>query len=274
MKGLTQRIITAIIFVAIIIGGILGGETTFISLAIIIALLCSFELLGILLPKDETKFRKKIFGVLIALTPCAYILSSHAGLIPSDLLSVALLGIAGASVFLVELFSHSDKPFATSGSIVITLIYIGVPLALMIDLAITSPEYNPVLLFSIFLFTWANDTGAYFVGSFIGKHKLFERISPKKTIEGFIGGVVVAMMVSYGMYYCFGDLRPDQWLILAAIVGVTATLGDLVESMLKRSMGIKDSGTFLPGHGGFLDRFDGFVFAIPFVYMYLKLFVL
>ena len=273
MKGLTQRIITAIIFVAFIIGGIFGGEVTFICLACLIAILCSFELIGILLPKDETTFLKKLFGVLIAITPCIYTYCYNSEWIPAGLVPVELLGLTGALVFLVELFGHSKKPFAASSSVIITLIYIGVPLALMIDLAQTSLPYDPILLLSIFLFTWANDTGAYFVGSFIGKHKLFERISPKKTIEGFVGGVMVAMFAGYAFYYFFGKLEATQWMILAFIVGVTATLGDLVESMLKRSMNIKDSGRLLPGHGGFLDRFDGFVFAVPFAYLYLKVFI-
>lgn len=273
MKGLRQRVITAIIFVAIILLGIFGGEPFFIVLAFIIAALCSFELLGILLPKAETKFRKKVFGTIIALTPCIYLYGYNAGWVSPNLETIGLLGLAGAVVFLVELFGQSEKPFANSGSQMITLVYIGVPLALMIDLAQTIEPYDPILLLSIFGFTWANDTGAYFVGSFIGKHKLFERISPKKTMEGFIGGVLITCLVGMAVYQFNHSLTIYQWMILAAIVAVTATLGDLVESMLKRSMNIKDSGTWLPGHGGFLDRFDGFVFAIPFAYFYLKLFV-
>ena len=273
MKGLQQRAITAIIFVAIILAGIFGGEPLFILLAFIIAALCSFELLGILLPKAETKFRKKVFGAVIALTPCIYMFGYNDGWVSSTLQPIALLGIAGSLVFLVELFSQSKQPFANVGSMIITLVYIGVPLALMIDLAQTINPYNPILLLSIFVFTWANDTGAYFVGSWIGKHKLFERISPKKTIEGFIGGVIVAIIAGIAIYQYDNALQQQQWIILGAIVAISATLGDLVESMLKRSMKIKDSGTWLPGHGGFLDRFDGFVFAIPFAYFYLKLFV-
>jgi len=273
MKGLKQRAITAIIFVAIILAGIFGGEPLFIGLAFIIATLCSFELLGILLPKAETKFRKKVFGMAIALTPCIYMYGYNCGWVSPNLQPIGLLGVAGSVVFLVELFGQSEKPFANSGSQIITLVYIGVPLALMIDLAQTIEPYNPILLLSIFVFTWANDTGAYFVGSWIGKHKLFERISPKKTIEGFIGGVILSGIAGIVAYQVDKALDLHQWIILGIIVGITATLGDLIESMLKRSMKIKDSGSSLPGHGGFLDRFDGFVFAIPFAYFYLKLFV-
>lgn len=269
MKGLTQRIITAIIFVAIIVAGIFGGQAAFVVLSILIAILCSFELLGILLPKVETSLPKKIFGVILTLIPTLYIVDWVDTPIPF----LGAIALVGAIVLVVELFSQAEQPFASAASLLITVIYIGVPIALLIDLAQPAESYQPILLFSIFLFTWANDTGAYFIGSFIGKHKLFERISPKKTIEGFIGGIAVAMIASYAFFHIFGILEVHQWLILAFIIGATATLGDLVESMLKRSKRIKDSGTFLPGHGGFLDRFDGFIFTIPFVYLYLDLFV-
>jgi len=238
MKGLKQRAITAIIFVAIILAGLFGGEPPFLGLAFIIATLCSFELLGILLPKAETKFRKKVFGMAIALTPCIYMYGYNCGWVSPNLQPIGLLGVAGSVVFLVELFGQSEKPFANSGSQIITLVYIGVPLALMIDLAQTIEPYNP-----------------------------------KKTIEGFIGGVILSGIAGIVAYQVDKALDLHQWIILGIIVGITATLGDLIESMLKRSMKIKDSGSSLPGHGGFLDRFDGFVFAIPFAYFYLKLFV-
>ncbi len=274
MKGLTKRIITGVIFVAIIVACIFGGEATFIGLALMIVILCSFELLGILLPASETTLLKKLFGISVSLVPCIYIYGYNIRWWADNVQPFAILGIIGAIVFIVELFSKSAKPFTAAGSLLITLIYIGVPLALMIDLAQISEPYDPIILLSIFLFTWASDTGAYFIGSMIGNHKLMERISPNKTIEGFLGGVIVAIIVSNIFSHLFGGMTYSEWIILAIIVSVTATLGDLVESMLKRSMNIKDSGTWLPGHGGFLDRFDGFLFTIPFVYFYLKTFVL
>jgi phosphatidate cytidylyltransferase len=119
---------------------------------------------------------------------------------------------------------------------------------------------------------WSNDTGAYLSGRALGRTKLFERISPNKTWEGFIGGVLLAMGVAFGLSYWFGTLTKLEWVMIAAIIGIFGTLGDLVESMLKRSLGIKDSGSILPGHGGFLDRFDGLLIAAPLVYILLTLF--
>ena len=117
--------------------------------------------------------------------------------------------------------------------------------------------------------TWANDVGAYFVGSKFGKTKLFPRISPKKTWEGSFGGVMMTFLTGWLLSLYIIELNLKDWLILALIVSIFGSIGDLVESMLKRSVGVKDSGTILPGHGGFLDRFDAFIFLLPFAACYL-----
>lgn len=118
---------------------------------------------------------------------------------------------------------------------------------------------------------WTNDTGAYLAGRFFGKHKLFERISPKKTWEGSIGGGILTIGVAFILSVYFTNLDQTNWIVLAILVAVFGGLGDLVESMLKRSLNIKDSGNLLPGHGGILDRFDGLLLSIPFIYSYLYL---
>lgn len=110
---------------------------------------------------------------------------------------------------------------------------------------------------------WASDTGAYFTGRFLGKHKLFERLSPKKTIEGFLGGVVTAMITGFLASLFFESSSALYWILTGAIMSVTGTLGDLFESMIKRQFQVKDSGTILPGHGGILDRFDSTFISIP-----------
>jgi len=125
----------------------------------------------------------------------------------------------------------------------------------------------------MFILIWANDTFAYIVGKTIGKHKLFERISPKKTIEGFVGGMVFTVIGAYilGQSFYFTFLTPWQWMAFAAILVIFGTLGDLVESHLKRNAGVKDSGTIMPGHGGILDRLDSVLFAIPFLFLYYQI---
>jgi phosphatidate cytidylyltransferase len=134
-----------------------------------------------------------------------------------------------------------------------------------------SPVYNPLPVLMIFIFIWLNDTGAFLIGTWIGKHRLFQRISPKKSWEGFWGGLVVVVAASL-LFACYlKELLWYQWLIFALITVVAATWGDLMESLLKRTCGVKDSGKILPGHGGMLDRFDSAILASPAVYIYFEL---
>lgn len=131
-------------------------------------------------------------------------------------------------------------------------------------------EYNYQIVLGFFFLLWANDTGAYLVGRKLGRTKLFERISPKKTWEGSIGGGLMGLGIGYMNALLFPDLSLINWLVVALIVLIFGSLGDLVESMFKRSLNIKDSGKLLPGHGGLLDRFDGIFIAAPIVYTYLR----
>lgn len=136
-------------------------------------------------------------------------------------------------------------------------------------------QYNPILPLSIFIFTWINDTGAYCTGMLFGKHRLFERISPKKSWEGSIGGGVFSIIGAIVMAHLFPFMPISIWIGLALTVVVFGTLGDLTESLLKRTIGIKDSGNILPGHGGMLDRFDSTLMAVPaaVVYLYIISFI-
>jgi phosphatidate cytidylyltransferase len=136
---------------------------------------------------------------------------------------------------------------------------------------LATDSFQPQRVLGMIFFIWINDTGAYLVGSFIGKHKLYEKISPNKTWEGTLGGAVLAMGLSYVVYLIFPQLAYIHWFIISIIVSVFGTFGDLVESMLKRMAGVKDSGKLMPGHGGVLDRFDSLFFATPFVFCYLAL---
>ena len=154
--------------------------------------------------------------------------------------------------------------------------YIALPFSLLNVLAFTATpngqiSFNTLLPLSVFVFLWVNDTGAYCVGSLLGRHKLFPRISPGKSWEGCIGGAVFVLVVAYIISYYIdnGILSTLQWLGLGLVVVVFGTWGDLVESLFKRTLGIKDSGNILPGHGGMLDRFDSSLLAIPAAVVYL-----
>jgi phosphatidate cytidylyltransferase len=175
-------------------------------------------------------------------------------------------------LFLVELFQTHEKPFERLAFSILGILYIAVPFAMLHYATITNETYNFKIIFGILFLLWANDIGGYFGGRYMGKHKLYERISPKKTWEGSLSGALFSLLVSIGLYYSFGSLSLSGWLILSLIIVIMGSLGDLIESQLKRSLQIKDSGQSIPGHGGFMDRFDGLFFSAPFIALYFEIF--
>ena len=143
------------------------------------------------------------------------------------------------------------------------LCYVSVPMSLLTNIAYHGSHYSPGRVFLLIFFIWAADTGAYFAGKNFGKHKLAPSISPGKTWEGWAGGAALTLLVGWAAGYFLPDIPLSHRLVAAGVVAVFGPLGDLAESMLKRSAGVKDSGTFLPGHGGLLDRFDAFLLVLP-----------
>ena len=182
-------------------------------------------------------------------------------------------------LFVSELYRKQSSPLNNWAYSFLSQIYVALPFALLCvlafqrntDLSESSPvSFNAILPLSVFIFNWSNDTGAYCTGMLFGKHRLFERISPKKSWEGSIGGGVISILVSLVMAHFFPFLTAAQWVGFALTVVVFGTWGDLVESLMKRQLGIKDSGNILPGHGGMLDRFDSTLLAVPAVVLYLQ----
>ncbi len=179
-----------------------------------------------------------------------------------------------ASVFIIELYQRESLPFDQIAKLILGYVYVLVPFALFTSLAyVTSSQYNFEIPLGFLILLWANDSGAYVFGITLGKNRLFERISPKKSWEGFVGGLVIAAIAAYILSMYFHSISSKHWIAISIILVVFGTLGDLVESMLKRSKDMKDSGNILPGHGGVLDRFDGLLLAAPVVYAYLQLFL-
>lgn len=175
--------------------------------------------------------------------------------------------------FVSILFAKKEEVISHLGKIFLSIIYIVVPFTLMVQIPFLDTIFNYVntTILGVFILIWTNDTFAFFVGKNIGKHKLLERISPNKTIEGFIGGMIFTFIASFILAQMFTTLSLTKWLVIAGIVSVFGVLGDLIESMFKRQAGVKDSSNFIPGHGGFLDRFDSVIFAAPFIFIYLQL---
>jgi phosphatidate cytidylyltransferase len=189
------------------------------------------------------------------------------------LLGIFTLGFL--SLLLIELFSNSDKPFTNIGLDLISMLYIGFPMVLsnfavlkIVRMPFVKYTYNGKVLLGALLLVMMNDVGAFVAGGLFGKTKLFERISPKKTIEGTIGGFLVNIGISILMWAILKELTMLQWIILGIIASAGAVLGDLVESMFKRNLHLKDTGDAIPGHGGFLDRFDAILFSLPLIVVY------
>lgn len=268
MSNLIKRSLTGVVFVAIVIGSILLGPDFFAGFFVVISQMALFELLG-LFQKGGYK-PNKILGVLAGVS--VYVLLTV--VLRKEVAAVYLLLLVpiGFLLALAELYRKHDKPFQNIALTCFGVIYAVVPFALLNGLfnlqgGIISGEYELVLGF--FCMIWASDTGAYLVGTQFGKHRLFERISPKKSWEGSVGGSAVAVGVGLLFAHLFPAIAPIHWVVMALICVVFGTLGDLVESMLKRSLNVKDSGTALPGHGGFLDRFDAVLGAAPVLFVYI-----
>ena len=269
MEGLLRRVITAIFFVVVMLGGIYGGEYPFVILFAIITALCLWEFLSITLQKDQKRDRiRKIIGLIFGLTPFVMVSMLKLDMLSSPESFVLFTSMLCFPIiflcFVYELFTASKQPFSNVAFIILGMVYIGTPFALLNFIAFDGELFRANTVFGLLLLTWINDTAAYLIGSKVGKNKLFPRISPKKTWEGSIGGGVFTLILAGFLGYIFTAQTIIEWLVLGGIVVIFGSTGDLIESMLKRSFEVKDSGTLLPGHGGLLDRFDAFIFVIPF----------
>lgn len=279
-----QRVISAIFFVIAMLGGVFGGATTFYVLFLIITAGSLWEFTGLIFRPEGNHLRlRRVAGTVLGCLPFIVVGGSALHLIaglqfmPYEsitdplLLAIMLVLLLVFLLFVIELFLESRQPFANMGHYLLGVVYVGVPFALLISIAHSQGSYTPLRVLGLLLLTWTNDTLAYLVGSQIGKRPFFARISPKKTWEGTLGGVVLTLVLAGLFSIWLPVFSRSEWIGLAAVVAVFGTVGDLVESMLKRSMGVKDSGSILPGHGGFLDRFDSFIFVLPFAWLVLAL---
>ncbi len=278
-----QRAITGIIFVGVLIGCILGGPISFTLLFALITALTIHEFGNIVSKQPDVEINKPICmlaGVFL------FFGFAYLGVMPGQ--TEILIPYLFLIIYLLvsELYLKKKNPLNNWAYAMMSQIYIALSFAMLNVLAYHSignegelsnyqVQYNPILPLSIFIFTWINDTGAYCTGMLFGKHRLFERISPKKSWEGSIGGGVFSIIGAIVMAYFFPFMPISIWIGLALTVVIFGTLGDLTESLLKRTIGIKDSGNILPGHGGMLDRFDSTLMAVPaaVVYLYIISFI-
>lgn len=266
------RAITGILFVAVIISCTLYDPLSFGTLFIIASALTIREFGHIVNLGGEVSINRTITmlgGAYLFLALMGFCIDAAGSkiFIPYLVLLIYMM--------ISELYLKKKNPVLNWAFSMMSQLYIALPFALLNvlafhnDPATSNVSYNPVLPLSVFVFLWLNDTGAYCFGSLFGKHRLFERISPKKSWEGSIGGGIVAIAASFVFAHFFPIMPMLQWAGLALVVVVFGTWGDLTESLLKRQLQIKDSGSILPGHGGMLDRFDSSLMAIPAAVVYL-----
>jgi phosphatidate cytidylyltransferase len=271
LNNFTQRSLTGVIFVLVLLGAIVLSEFASAILFFFIILLGTREFYGFF--KNHDVEPQRLTGIISSLIYFILTVFINQG----QLGNTALFALVPITffIFLKELYRDKPTPIANISYTLLGIIYVALPMTLLYELSFINNNqfggaYNYQIVLGFFFLLWANDTGAYLVGRKLGRTKLFERISPKKTWEGSLGGALLGLAIGYLNAQIFPDLSLIKWLVVAVLVVIFGSLGDLVESMFKRSLGIKDSGKLLPGHGGLLDRFDGIFIAAPIVYTYLR----
>jgi phosphatidate cytidylyltransferase len=276
LKNLIKRSLTGIVFVAVIIGAIRFHSYTYLALFSLIVALLLWEFYKLADEHSSKAFPihllYSIGGVYLF---CASFTYAH--------------GLSGRIVFLpyilfliyvlvAELYMKKTDPIKNWALAFFGQIYIAGSFSLLnfISAIPDTPgkiAYASIYVLAIFVFIWLNDTGAYLIGSLFGKHRLFKRISPKKSWEGFWGGFIFALLSSLIFFYTVSGTSWYNWMGFATVIVIAGTYGDLIESLMKRTLEVKDSGKILPGHGGMLDRFDSIILAIPAAYIYIELFM-
>lgn len=275
MKNLIIRALTGIIFVVVLISAICIHPIFFLILFCIITGLTLWEFGGLVKHYENANLQRTVNmlgGVYLFIATFV-----HAnGLTDGKIFLPYLLFIM--LTMIAELYYKAPNPINNWAFTLFAQVYCAGSFSILnfIGAEPGTPgvmSYTPLFIMAIFIFVWLDDTGAYLVGSLIGKHKLFERISPKKSWEGFFGGLILALASSQAFAWFAPEINRMNWLGLAATVVLFGTWGDLIESLLKRTLGVKDSGNVLPGHGGMLDRFDSVMLAVPASYIYIELFI-
>jgi phosphatidate cytidylyltransferase len=259
------RSISGSIYIALLVGSTYFSETSFFIVFGIFLYIVSNEYCKLV---KLTKFSKAIplLNVLIFNVFCF-------APIPKTLIFLILVISLTTLIYgIYFLFKKNKEKLTLFQKNLFNFGYILFPFIFLIKMPFINDTYTPYAVIGVFILIWINDTFAYLVGKNFGKHKLFESVSPKKTIEGFIGGIFFTIIFAIILSFSFKFFTFENWIIIAIIVSVFGTLGDLLESKLKRIAKIKDSGKIMPGHGGLLDRLDSIIFAAPFIYLYLILY--
>jgi phosphatidate cytidylyltransferase len=291
MNETLKRAISGAVYITLLIASILYSNESFFILFGLFLLIAVYEFCALVHIKKiipllfaflfygtitMVSFYKKIVqAMLFSMTKKQYQITIDINLLYQILLGITLIIAVKCIHFL---FSDSIQEVTKPNKIIYLLGYVILPFFFITKISFGIKEYNPKIIIGLFIIIWTNDTFAYIVGKSIGKHKLLERISPKKTIEGFLGGILFSILagVLISRYYinpspAFSEKSIQIWVTIAIIAAVIGTLGDLIESKFKRVAGVKDSGKIMPGHGGILDRLDSVIFVAPFVFLFYQI---
>mgnify|MGYP001252982400 FL=1 len=258
MRDVNKRILTGTVYVTLLLF-VLMQTISALVLFLVVAILATLELKKIF-EKQNLDFHTWPI-IIIGLT-------SYLTIVFSEIKFILFLEII--IYFISLLFQTRKNTLLLAGGTLFSIIYIFIPLSLVIPIGCFENKiYNYKILFGLLILIWSSDSWAFVCGKLFGRHKLFEKISPNKTWEGFIGSIILTTITGYVISNNGFGLSQTEWMILGTITAISATLGDLFQSMLKRESNIKDSGNILPGHGGILDRFDSILICFPVFYLYL-----
>lgn len=268
MNNFITRTITGFIFIVVLMGCVLLSHWAFAGLFLLITILGLFEFYQMV--SAETIKPQVFTGVFISA-----ILLIIASLIANGIISekyFLIVVVILVLIAVIEFFRNSTTHISNVAYTFFGIAYVGIPFSMLINIPFDfdTGNYNPFIIIGFFVMVWVNDIFAYLTGMLLGKHKLAEKISPKKTWEGFFGGLVFTVIIAIIYSMLFDTLTTIDWVVIAIIAVVFGIFGDLFESLIKRQAGVKDSGNILPGHGGILDRFDAMLFSAPVVFIYLS----
>ena len=258
------RALSGAVYVVLLITATLFSQNSFLILFGLFLIIATIEFCDLIQ-------LNKLYAILISTAMFFLFSFFKVTIMTKNFLILATLFVSIKLIYL--LFNKSKIKLDKTSKYVYLIGYIVLPLIILtkIPTNIFGVEFKPEMIISIFILIWINDTFAYIIGKSIGKNKLFESISPKKTVEGFIGGLLFSLFASIIISIYFLKMPVYFWIIIALIVGVFGTIGDLIESKFKRNANVKDSGTIMPGHGGILDRLDSVIFVAPFIFLFLQI---
>lgn len=274
MKDLYKRTLTGAILVLLLYTALFAGPVTFFVFFSLLNLIGLWEFYSMI--KNPACIPQKWAGIAAGVISLTIFYLVTSGILRMEFLYLVVP--VAFMLLLIELYRKTDQPVVNVGLSLFALLYITVPVGVLGFMAYIPSEgdgvaYSPWIIGAYFLLIMVNDSAGYLVGVPFGKNRLFERISPKKSWEGTIGGLVFTLLAAWGISMHLAVLSTFSWMFVGFLVVVFGTFGDLVESMFKRSLNLKDSGSIFPGHGGILDRYDAIFVSAPFVVAYLKLFI-